>query len=114
MHGVHGMDRSDVIYLVSETKTQDNNGVWNIQTEKRRVFCNVQSVTQTEFFEAGRNGLNPEYEFTMFQGDYNGERTVEYNGADYAVYRTYRKRTDEIELYVERKGGSNGITDGNG
>lgn len=108
------MDRSDVIYLVTETKAQDSNGVWKIQTEKRQVFCNVQSVTQTEFFEAGRNGLNPEYEFTMFQGDYNGERTVEYNGDAYAVYRTYRTRTDEIELYVERKGGANGLADGNG
>lgn len=113
MHGVHSMDRSDVIYLVSETKTQDANGVWNVQTDKRMVFCNVQSVTQTEFFEAGRNGLNPEYEFTLFQGDYNGERTVEYGGETYAVYRTYRTRTDEMELYVERKGGTNGA-DGNG
>ena len=68
----------------------------------------VSSVIRAEFFDAGRNGLNPEYVFTMFFGDYNGERIVEYNGKRYAVYRTYHARTDIIELYVQREGGVNG------
>ena len=66
------------------------------------------SVSRREFYEAGRNGLNPEYMFTVFAGDYNGERVVEYNGARYAVYRTYRTRTDYIEIYAQREGGTNG------
>ena len=107
------MDKSSVIYLIAEAKTQDQNGVWRSSVTKRRVFCNVQSVSRTEFFEGGRNGLNPEYIFTMFFGDYNRERMLEYEGETYAVYRTYRARTDEIELYVERQGGVNGITDNN-
>ena len=107
------MDKSSVIYLISETKTQDDNGVWRSSLTKRQVFCNVQSASRTEFFEGGRNGLNPEYQFTMFCGDYKGERMLEYEGEAYAVYRTYRARTDEIELYVERQGGVNGITDDN-
>ena len=73
----------------------------------REVFCQVDSVTQTEFFEGGRNGLNPEYRFTMFAYDYQDERIVEYNGRLYAIYRTYQPRTDIIELYAERKGGTN-------
>ena len=44
----------------------------------------------------------------MFEPDYQGETMLEYNGATYSIYRTYKKRTDEIELHVERKGGSNG------
>ena len=36
------------------------------------------------------------------------EEIVEYNGKTYSVYRTYLKRSDQIELYVERKGGTNG------
>lgn len=102
------MDRSDVITLVSETKTQDTNGVWRTETAERDVFCQVNSITRAEFFDAGRNGLNPEYSFSMFFGDYNGERTVRYNGNTYGVYRTYHGRTDVLELYVERKGGTNG------
>ena len=107
------MDKSSVIYLIAEAKTQDDNGVWRSSLTKRQVFCNVRSVTRSEFFEGGRNGLNPEYIFTMFFGDYNRERILEYEGETYAVYRTYRARTDEIELYVERQGGVNGIADNN-
>ena len=102
------MDRSDVITLVKEVKTQDTNGVWRMTETERDVFCQVNSITRAEFFEAGRNGLNPGYTFTMFFGDYDGERTVKYNGNAYGVYRTYHGRTDVIELYVERKGGTNG------
>ena len=102
------MDRSSQITLIAETKTQDANGVWEISTSSRTVFCQVDSVTRSEFFEGGRNGLNPEYRFTMFFGDYEGERTVEYNGKYYGIYRTYLGRTDTIELYAERKGGANG------
>lgn len=102
------MDRSDVITLVAEIKTQDTNGVWRTTTAEREVFCQVNSITRAEFFDAGRNGLNPEYSFTMFFDDYNGERTVKYKGNTYGVYRTYHGRTDTLELYVERKGGTNG------
>lgn len=104
------MDRSDVITLVKEVKTQDANGVWRTTTSERDVFCQVNSITRAEFFEAGRNGLNPEYSFTMFFGDYDGERTVKYKGNAYGVYRTYHGRTDTLELYVERKGGTNAST----
>ena len=102
------MDRSEVITLLGETQTQNDFGVWVTQRTSKEVFCQVNSVTRAEFFEGGRNGLNPEYRFTMFFGDYNGEREVIYKGNAYSVYRTYHARTDDLELYVERKGGSNG------
>lgn len=102
------MDRSNVISLVSTSQTQDAFGVWRQTETKRDVFCQVDSVTRAEFFEAGRSGLNPEYRFTLFAGDYNGESIVIFGGKAYSVYRTYHARTDEIELYVERKGGTNG------
>ena len=44
----------------------------------------------------------------MFYGDYNGEYVVGYKGRLYSVYRTYLAKTDIIELYVERQGGTNG------
>lgn len=101
------MDRSDVIKLISETRTQDDYGRWIAKKTEKQVMCQVDSITRAEFFEGGRNGLNPEFKFTMFFGDYNGESVVEYQGKTYAVYRTYLRRTDIIELYVERKGGTN-------
>ncbi len=101
------MDRSDVIKLISETRAQDDYGRWIAKKTEKQVMCQVDSITRAEFFEGGRNGLNPEFKFTMFFGDYNGESVVEYQGKTYAVYRTYLRRTDIIELYVERKGGTN-------
>lgn len=102
------MDRSNVITLIGQKKTQNEYGVWESTETKRDVFCDVSSVTRAEFFDCGRNGLNPEYVFIMFYGDYNGETIVEYNGNRYAIYRTFHARTDVIELYAERKGGTNG------
>lgn len=102
------MDRSNTIKLISSTKTQDENGVWRETLAAREVFCNVSSVSASEFFEGGRNGLNPEYRMTLFFGDYQGETMLEYEGKTYAIYRTYHGRNDELELYVERKGGTNG------
>lgn len=104
------MDRSDVIKLVNEVYTTNAQGVQEVTTTEREVFCQVRSVSRSEFFEGGRNGLNPEFQFTMFFGDYFGERTVLYHGRPYAVYRVYQGRNDTLELYVERKGGTNAIT----
>lgn len=104
------MDRSDVITLVKETSIRNSRGVFENYTTRRNVFAQVDSVTQTEFFEGGRNGLNPELRFSLFRYDYEDETVVEYNGHTYAVYRTYAGRDDTLELYAERKGGTNGGT----
>lgn len=101
------MDRSEIITLVKETQVRNDFGVYEPVTETRNVFCQVRSITRSEFFDAGRNGLNPEYEFDVFSGDYEGERTVVFRGQKYAVYRTYHGRTDVLELYVQREGGTN-------
>lgn len=100
------MDRSDVINLYADIVTFDDYGVARKARTARQVFCKVDSVTRAEFFEAGRQGLNPEYRITMFSGDYDGETIVGYKGRMYSVYRTYFAKTDIIELYVERQGGT--------
>jgi len=102
------MDRSEVLTLIGTTRTQDEYGIWHETPTARNVFCQVNSITRSEFFDAGRNGLNPEFMFSMFAGDYEGERVCEYRGQKYSIYRTYLGRNDVIELYAERKGGTNG------
>ena len=102
------MDRSEVITLLTTVKQQDDYGVWRETEVGHDVFCQVDSVTRSEFFEGGRSGLNPEFRMTMFFGDYNDEKTLMYKGKSYAVYRTDIGKNDTIEGYVERKGGSNG------
>lgn len=99
----------DVIALVSEETTVDENGVERVASTVREVFCEKKSITRSEFFDGGRAGLNPSYMFRVFAGDYMDESTITYNGKPYAVYRTYHPDgTDYIEIYVTRKGGTNG------
>ena len=97
-----------VIDLIKTTYIKDTYGVPQPSDTLREVYCRVDSITRAEFASAGRNGLNPVYVFTVFAGDYQGEQTVRYDGDNYAVYRTYRRSDDDyIEIYVERKGGTN-------
>ena len=96
-----------MITLYADTVTYDDYGVAKKVRTGKDVYAKVDSVTRSEFFEAGRSGLNPEYRITMFFGDYSGETVVGYRGKMYSVYRTYQAKTDVLELYVERKGGTN-------
>lgn len=99
----------DVIKLISETYANNDYGVLVKTETEKEVFAKVRSVTRAEFFEGGRNGLNPQFRFDVFMGDYSGETVAEYQGKRYAVYRVYHvENSDYLELYVERKGGTNG------
>lgn len=99
------MDRSYPIYLVTEVMQEDKFGVLTPILSKRLVYANVSSVTQREFFDGGRSGLNPEFRMTMFAFDYAGESTLEYMGRMFDIYRTYQGSNDTVELYVQRKQG---------
>lgn len=100
------MDRSNVINLIQEVQTQSPDYTWTTQEISKEVFCNVRSITQTEWFEAGRNGIeHPSFIFTMFRYDYDGQKIVEFEGQRYGVFRTYIARNNNIELHCEAKGG---------
>lgn len=102
------MDRSDVLELLTDSGSYDELHIWREQLTGQEVFCQVDSVTRSEFYEGGRNGLNPEYRFSVFAGDYNGETVARYDGQLYTIYRVYKARGDVVELYAERRGGTNG------
>lgn len=104
------MDRSTPIYLCTEFNQEDKYGVPHATLSKRQVWANVKSVTQTEWFEGGRAGLNPEFKMTMNLWDYAGESLLEYQGRLFVIYRTYMTGTDKVELYVQRKQGPRTVT----
>ena len=113
--------------LIPTETYQDARGVpRSRELEPRQVFCHVRSVSRAEFYKAGRNGLNPALIFVVFHAEYQGETLLEYRGQRYAIYRTYQVPDsgsglqhsgmrskydygpDYVELYAERKGGTNG------
>ena len=99
------MDRSEVITLISVKSAKNAYGMETGTETRRNVFVNVKSVSSKEFFDAGQAGIRAQYVFSMFGPDYAGETIAEYRGRRYSVYRTYAKKNDELELYVEEKTG---------
>lgn len=99
------MNRSQVLTLIGVTYTKDTIGQQVPKEVPREVFCTITSVTASEWFDAGKVGLNPVYRATVFAPDYNGEQIAELDGVRYGIYRTYIGRHERIELYLERKAG---------
>ena len=96
---------ADILILIAQAITIDKYGREVATETNKQVYCEVHSISQTEFYAASNTELNPEYRFNVFFGDYDGEDICEYNGQRYAIYRTYRSG-DIIELYAERKIGA--------
>lgn len=99
------MDRSIEFYLYHVDHVQNSFGQWTETITKKRVYGQTGSITRDEFFAAGQNGLMPDMMVTMFAYDYADERDCEIDDIPYSIYRTYRKRDDTIELYLERRAG---------
>ena len=99
------MVRDIVIKLISETYTFDE--VLNqIATETvKEVYGSIESISQSEFFNAGQSGFKPDYKVVVWGFEYSNENVVEINGTKYSVYRTYSRKDDKIELYLTSKVG---------
>ena len=95
----------DVMILLQHKPELDENHVQKMQEQRRQIFCRVKSVNRSEFFAAGQSGLSPAFLFEIFPGDYENEQTVEFHGERYAVYRTFLRDSDTLEIYVQREGG---------
>lgn len=99
------MDRSRILTLIRQEHKKDEIGQQVPEEIRRIVYCNVSSVSGSEWHEGGRNGIRPEIKATVFQPDYQGELIAELDGERYAVYRTYLAGNELIELYLEKKAG---------
>ena len=97
-----------VIKLISQTLTADELGYPIASETFYETFAKVRSVTQTEFFSAGKNGITPDFSFVVNDAEYHGQKLLEYEGKRYGIYRTYQPNNDTVELYAEYK---SGVTD---
>ena len=96
----------DVLTLIGREYDADELGQRIPRDTQREVFANVVSVSQSEFFSAAASGLRPEYKAILTTSwDYGGEEIAEYQGRRYAIYRTYRTESDQMELYLRREAG---------
>lgn len=106
------MEYSEIIYLVSTVKEEDEIG--NIKTSSftlSKRFAKRQSVRTNEFYSAVETGLTPSIEFVMKRLDYDGQEELEWNQKRYSVIRTIDpKNKYDIVLVCARKMGINGTT----
>lgn len=102
------MQIPEAVNLITVAYTINDYGVQQKAETSKTVYGYVGSVSAPEIFEGGRNGLNPELRLVMTELDYSGQTVLERGGLRYAVYRSYRPGNGTIELYCERKGGTNG------
>lgn len=79
----------EVISLIREDPKE--HGVFDAPTETQyQCYCQVNSVTRSEYYRAKENGIEPQFVFTLAEyADYNGEKIVVYKGKRYRVIRVY-------------------------
>lgn len=99
------MNQAVKISLISKTYTLDSIGV-PVETEiKKDCFATKSSVNQSEFYQAGLQGLQPNACYAVRVMEYNNEDELEVDGKRLTIYRTYNRIDGRVELYVtERKG----------
>ena len=104
------MREATTINLIFEVMEPDIYGIPQmVSKEKNQVFAEIRSISAAEFFNAGRNGLRPEFRVDVFFADYDGQEIVELeNGRQYEVYRKYYRDDDMVELYCQERGATNG------
>lgn len=80
-----------------------------IKTRTRtEIFCDLRSVTRSEFYSAAHNGLQPSLTLRISHAaDYNGEKLAEVGGELYSVIRSYRSPgADAVELTLQKEIGN--------
>ena len=99
------MEYSEIIYLIQETKTEDEIGnVITSSSVSNKCYAKKQSLRTNEFYSAVEVGLTPSVEFVIKRLNYNGEDEVEWNGNRYQVIRTVDpKNKFDIVLICARK-----------
>ena len=106
------MEYSEIIYLVSTVKEEDEIG--NIKTSSfslTKRYAKRQSVRTNEFYSAVETGITPSIEFVIKRLDYDGQEELEWNQKRYSVIRTIDpKNKYDIVLVCARKMGINGTT----
>lgn len=94
------MNLAEKISLLTSEYTQDDIGQWSETVTKTDVFAIVSSITMSEFYQAGMQGMKPEYRMTVWMTEYKGQENLEYNG-NTCINRIYREHMHVLntELY---------------
>lgn len=65
------------------------------------VYADKKSISQSEFFAAGQNGIRPATMFLVRTKEYGGQKRIKCDDNVYSIYRTYDRPDGVTELYCE-------------
>jgi len=103
------MTKLRAIKLLKVTETLDSLKQPTTALTARELVAEVRSASQSEYFQGRQAGITPDLTFYLSIFDYDGERILEYDGKQYAIYRT-SEYDDGITLYCQIEGGvTNGV-----
>lgn len=99
------MNIAEKIALISIEYEQNDLGDWEEKRTETNVFGLIESVSMSEFYQAGLQGFKPDHKITVWMSEFDGQKLLEYKNEIYDIYRTYRRDDGRMELYVTlRKG----------
>lgn len=101
--------RTDIVNLIKITypvgQRDASGNQLEVESDPKELFCEYESVAQSEYFSASQQGLKAEYKLKIHEFDYEDEQIAVFRGKRYSIYRTYLGRTEIIELYIGVKAG---------
>lgn len=93
------------ISLISKSYATNEIGVPVATETKLSRYAMKSSINQSEFYDAGLQGLQPMACYTVRLTEYNGEDEIEDGSERLTVYRTYNRTDGRVELYVAKRKG---------
>lgn len=96
----------DKVFLIKEDYEEDAIGQEIAKETKSKVFCEISSISQSEFKAAGQSGIKPECVVVIWEAEYNDQRIIEINGKRFTIYRSYSRNDGKVELYAETRIGN--------
>lgn len=98
--------KNDIIYLVSVTKEQDEDGFPTETTSEFKCFAEVRDVKYTEYYQASLAGITASVVVAINYADYCVPKIrpsrVRIDSTIYKIIRRYRKKVENsIELTLE-------------
>lgn len=99
------MEYTEIIYLISKVKGEDDIGNITSSSEtSKKCYAKKQSIRTNEFYNAIEVGITPSVEFVIKRLNYNSEEEIEWNGDRYSIIRTADpKNKFDIVLVCSKK-----------
>lgn len=97
----------NVCALIAVSNTENEYGEITNSTEtETEVYCAECPVSSNEFYSAYAHGIRASKCLVVNSSEYAGQMLIEYESERYSVFRTIPRVDGYLELYCERRIGS--------